>query len=95
MPGEGVHLLDDGPHRNVAPVNPQKLGAIDQGSPPGADRLKTGDEHGGARIGEAPGEMVKDPSAIHHAAGGDHDARAVILIDRLRFLSCFRHFYKW
>ena len=59
--------------------------------PRDAFRLVAHQQHGAARIGQPPREMVQDAPARGHAAGRDDDAGRNDVVDFLRFLHGARH----
>ena len=89
--GEGIDPPDGGPHSHVAAMDLEELRPFDKRPAAGSDGLEAGHEDGRPRVGQPAGEMMEDPPAVHHTAGGDDDPGPFVGVDRLRFLRCPRH----
>src|SRR5437016_12704710 len=74
MAGEAVHDSDLGAEFPPAVVNAHFRTLLDQAPAQRIDRLETDDDDRVARVLDVVLEMMHNPAALAHAAGGDDDA---------------------
>ena len=75
---ERMYLCSD---RDRCTVDADLRFTIDQGAPERAGRLEPGDHHMTLRAAEVLPQVVQDPSAVAHAATGDHQGVRTVGID--------------
>ena len=73
------------PHRHRLAEDAHLLPLLHQLAAQRVGGLEAGDEHRVARVLDVVAQVVQDAALLAHARGGDHDERAVQIVQLLRF----------